>query len=198
MTVGITTATLGVVITAGVGYMITRLRWAGRTPMDLLAWLPICVPGIVLAIGLLWGVVYLPIYGTVWVIALAFLIRGMPTASRFFTSTMVQISNDIHEAALVHGVPWLTAFGRIWLALLRPAFAGAWMFLFVLAVRQLDVPLLLGGPRSELLSVTIFQWASRDPATAACLAIVQVAIVALVYAALQVAQARRAPTLDAS
>jgi iron(III) transport system permease protein len=180
--VGLLTATLGVVVAALAAYTVARMRWYGRTLMDAMLWLPIAVPGMVLALGFLWAFVGLPIYKTLWVLVLAFLIRGLPTSSRFFTSTMVQVGAELEEAARVHGASWTTTALRIWRPILQPAILGAWIYIFVIGVRTLDSALLLTGPGSEVLSVSIFQQASRgDNVVASALAIVQVGIVLLAY-----------------
>jgi iron(III) transport system permease protein len=180
--VGVSAATAGVVLAALASYVITRMRWAGRSTMDTLVWLPIAVPGLVLALGFLWAYVGLPIYGTIWMLVLAYMVRGLPTSSRFFTSTMVQISAELEEASRVHGATWLQTFIRVWQPLLRPALVSAWVFLFVIAVRSLDAALLLTGPSSEVLSVSIFQQASRgDGSAASALAIIQTGIISIAY-----------------
>ncbi len=180
--IGVSAATFGVVIAALASYLITRFRWGGRPAMDTLVWLPIAVPGLVLALGFLWAYVGLPIYGTIWILVLAYIVRGLPTSSRFFTSTMVQISAELEEASRVHGATWLQTFLRVWLPLLRPALVGAWIFLFVIAVRSLDAALLLTGPSTEVLSVSIFQQASRgDGSAASALAIIQTGIISIAY-----------------
>lgn len=182
ISVGLITATLGIVVSSLAAYTVTRLRWRGRALMDATLWLPIAIPGMVLALGFLWAFVALPIYKTIWVLVLAFVIRGLPTSSRFFTSTMVQVGPELEEAARVHGVTWFGTALRIWRPILQPALAGAWIYLFVIAVRTLDSALLLTGPGSEVLSVSIFQQTSRgDNVVASALAIVQVGIVLLAY-----------------
>ncbi|GAC1315256.1 MAG: iron ABC transporter permease [Chloroflexota bacterium] len=180
--VGLLTATLGVVVSSVASYTVSRLRWRGRALMDAALWLPIAIPGMVLALGFLWAFVGLPIYKTIWVLVLAFVIRGLPTSSRFFTSTMVQVSPELEEAARVHGVTWRGVALRIWRPILQPAIVGAWIYLFVIAVRTLDSALLLTGPGSEVLSVSIFQQTSRgDNVVASALAIMQVGIVLVAY-----------------
>jgi iron(III) transport system permease protein len=141
--VGLLTATLGVMVAALAAYTVARLRWKGRTLMDTMPWLPIAIPGMVLALGFLWAFVGLPIYKTLWVLVLAFL---------------------------------------IWRPILQPALFAAWIYIFVIAVRTLDSALLLSGPGSEVLSVSIFQQASRgDNVVASALAIVQVGVVVVAY-----------------
>lgn len=189
--VGLATATIGVIVVAIASYLITRFRWGGKALMDVMVWLPIAVPGLVLALGFLWAGVGLPIYGTIWILVLAYVIRGLPTSSRFFTSTMVQIGAELEEASRVHGAGWTTTFVRIWRPLLMPALVGAWIYLFVIAVRALDSALLLTGPGSEVLSVSIFQQTSRgDSAVAAALAWIQTGIILVAYLATRLIRKR--------
>ena len=176
--VGVVAATLGVVVALLVSYVVTRLPWRGRRVLDMLAWGPWAIPGLVMSLGFLWAFVWLPLYGTVWVVVLALVARGLPVASRFFTSTMVQLSAELEESARVHGGSWLRTFLRIWLPLLRPAVVGAWILLFVIAVRVLDVVVLLAGPSVRLLSVDIFLWTVTGRQEAASvLALIQTALV---------------------
>lgn len=182
--VSVVSATLGVVASALVAYVVTRTRWAGRRALDLIAWAPWAVPGLVMSLGFLWAFVWLPLYGTLWLLVLVFVARGLPVGSRFFTATMVQIGAELEECARIHGGSWLRTFARIWVPLLRPAILGAWILLFVIAVRVLDLVVLLAGPGSRMLSVDIFFWTVTGRQEAASvLALLQTALVLAGYAA---------------
>ncbi len=184
--VGIAAATLGVVVSLFISYIVTRTGWRGRRVLDMMAWAPWAIPGLVMSLGFLWAFVWLPIYGTLWVVVLALVARGLPVASRFFTSTMVQLSAELEESARVHGGSWLRTFLRIWLPLLRPAVIGAWILLFVIAVRVLDVVVLLAGSGVRMLSVDIFLWTVTGRQEAgSVLALIQTALVILGYAAVR-------------
>lgn len=176
--VGAVAASLGVVMSLFISYVVTRTAWRGRLALDILAWAPWAIPGLVMSLGFLWAFVWLPIYGTLWVVILALVARGLPVASRFFTSTMVQLSAELEESARVHGGSWLRTFLRIWLPLLRPAVVGAWILLFVIAVRVLDTVVLLAGPGVRMLSVDIFLWTVTGRQEAgSVLALIQTALV---------------------
>ena len=150
--------------------------------LDLVAWAPWAVPGLVMSLGFLWAFVSLPIYGTPWLLVLVFVARGLPVGSRFFTATMVQIGAELEESARIHGGSWLRTFARIWVPLLRPAILGAFILLFVIAVRVLDLVVLLAGPGSRMLSVDIFFWTVTGRQEAASvLALLQTAIVLVGY-----------------
>jgi iron(III) transport system permease protein len=182
--VSVAAATLGVIASALISYVVTRTTWAGRKILDLVAWTPWAVPGLVMSLGFLWAFVWLPIYGTLWLLVLVFVARGLPVGSRFFTATMVQIGAELEESARIHGASWLRTFVRIWAPLLRPAVLGAWILLFVIAVRVLDLAVLLAGPGTRLLSVDIFFWTVTGRQEAASvLALLQTALVLAGYVA---------------
>jgi iron(III) transport system permease protein len=182
LTVSVAAATLGMLVSALIAYVVTRTTWAGRRVLDIVAWAPWAVPGLVMALGFLWAFVSLPIYGTLWLLVLVFVARGLPVGSRFFTATMVQVGAELEESARVHGASWLRTFVRIWLPLLRPAILGAWILLFVVAVRVLDLAVLLAGPGSRMLSVDIFLWTVTGRQEAASvLALLQTALVVAGY-----------------
>jgi len=184
LVVGVTAATLGVVVSIFISYVVTRTTWDGRRVLDMMAWAPWAIPGLVMSLGFLWAFVWLPIYGTLWVVVLALVARGLPVASRFFTSTMVQLSAELEESARIHGGSWLRTFVRIWLPLLRPAVVGAWILLFVIAVRVLDVVILLAGPGARMLSADIFLWTVTGRQEAGTvLALIQTALVVCGYIA---------------
>jgi iron(III) transport system permease protein len=182
--VSVAAATLGVILSALISYVVTRTQWAGRKVLDLVAWGPWAVPGLVMALGFLWAFVWLPIYGTPWLLVLVFVARGLPVGSRFFTATMVQLGAELEESARIHGASWPRTFVRIWVPLLRPAILGAWILLFVIAVRVLDLVVLLAGPGSRMLSADIFFWTvSGRQEAASVLALLQTALVMVGYVA---------------
>jgi iron(III) transport system permease protein len=188
LVLGFSTATIGVVLVSVSSYVVikTKDRWRGVAALDMVMWLPIAVPGMVLALGMLWAYVRLPIYNTLWILVLAFLIRGLPTGSRFFTTTMIQVGNELEESARIHGASWLRTLRSILLPLLKPAVISAWIFLFVLSTRQLDSALLLSGPQTQVLSVTMFKAATRGSfEVASALGLTQTILVFSIYLGLR-------------
>lgn len=188
LVLGFSTATIGVVLVSVSSYVVikTKDRWRGVAALDMVMWLPIAVPGMVLALGMLWAYVRLPIYNTLWILVLAFLIRGLPTGSRFFTTTMIQVGNELEESARIHGASWLRTLRSILLPLLKPAVISAWIFLFVLSTRQLDSALLLSGPQTQVLSVTMFKAATRGSfEVASALGLMQTILVFSIYLGLR-------------
>ena len=156
--VSVSAATLGIVLSALIAYVVTCTTWAGRRILDLVAWGPWAVPGLVMSLGFLWAFVWLPIYGTIWLLVLVFVARGLPRARGSSPRPWCRSARSSRKSARIHGGSWLRTFTRIWVPLLRLVILGAWILLFVIAVRVLDLAVLLAGPGSRMLSVDIFFW----------------------------------------
>jgi iron(III) transport system permease protein len=194
--VGVLSATIGVGLVSAVAYVVDRTRWPGRGVLDTVAWLPWAVPGIVLALGFLWAFVYLPIYGTLSILVLAFVVRGLPLGMRFVSPALVQIGPELEESARVHGASFSRTFMRISAPLLRPALLGAWILLFVSAVRLLDPVLILVTAQTKTLAVEIFVYATSgsNRGEAYVLALIQTAVVAVGYFGARAIAGREAVT----
>lgn len=168
MLLGVAGATLTMVLGGIVAYITTRTRWRGRRLIDVLAWLPWMMPGMVLGIGFLWGFAILPhaipIYGTLWALLLAYVALGTPIAVRVTAGAYQQIANDLEECSRVHGAGWWQTLGRILVALAWPAFAVGWVLIFFGIMRELSASILLYAPGTEVLSVVMLKmWVSGKP-----------------------------------
>ena len=167
MLLGFVGATATMVLGGIVAYITTRTRWRGRRLIDMLAWLPWMMPGMVLGIGFLWGFAILPhaipIYGTLWALLLAYVALGTPVAVRVTAGAYQQIATDIEECSRVHGASWWQTLGRILVALAWPAFAVGWVLIFFGIMRELSASILLYAPGTEVLSVVMLKmWSERQ------------------------------------
>jgi iron(III) transport system permease protein len=168
MLLGFAGATLTMFLGGIVAYITTRTRWRGRRLIDVLAWLPWMMPGMVLGIGFLWGFAILPhaipIYGTLWALLLAYVALGTPVAVRVTSGAYAQIATDIEECSRVHGANFWQTLGRILVALAWPAFAVGWVLIFFGIMRELSASILLYAPGTEVLSVVMLKmWTSGKP-----------------------------------
>jgi iron(III) transport system permease protein len=152
-------ATTVVVLAALAGWLVVRTRVRGRWLVDALASLPIAVPGVVLGAALL--IVYLrvpiAIYGTLWILFIAYLTRYLPYGMRYVSVSMTQISRELEESAEVSGATWWQTFRRIVLPLAAPGLIAGWLFIVAVSLRELSSSLLLYSPGNEVLSVRIWQ-----------------------------------------
>jgi iron(III) transport system permease protein len=172
-------AVLTVLLCSMVAYIITRTRYVGRRPLEVISWLPWAIPGIVAGLGMLWAYITLPVplYGTLLLLVIVLVTTGLPLGVRIMSGVMVQLGRELEESSRVHGASWQYTFTHIVAPLMRPALAGAFLLLFVSFSRAVSATILFVGPGTELLAVTLFSYsqAGRFQIVSA-LAVVLVAI----------------------
>jgi iron(III) transport system permease protein len=156
---GIGSATLVMFVMAIAAWLVIRTRLHGRQLVDHLAFLPLVIPGLVMGVALLF--VYLrfpiPIYGTIWILLLAYFTRYMPYGMRYAASSMYQISGELEECAQTSGASWWQSFRRIVLPLLVPGLVAGWIYILIVSVRELSSSILLYTPGNEVLAIRIWE-----------------------------------------
>jgi iron(III) transport system permease protein len=152
------TATAVVLVMAVVAWIVIRTRLPGRRLLDVLSFSPLAVPGLVLGVAVLFVYLRLPIgvYGTLWILFLAYFTRFMPYGMRFAASSLQQVGGELEEAAHVSGAGWWQSFRRVVLPLLAPGLLAGWVFVVVVSIRELSSSILLYSPGREVLSVQIW------------------------------------------
>jgi len=150
---------LCLVMTVLIAYMVNRTRTIGRAFFDYITMLPVGIPGMVIAVGLLWAWIRspLPVYGTIWIIMIAFITRYTPYGMRAFSNTLVQLGPELEESARVCGSTWFGTFRKILIPLLKPGFMSGWILLFILFMRELATALILWYSGNEVISVQLYQ-----------------------------------------
>jgi iron(III) transport system permease protein len=181
---GLAGATATMLLGAIVAYVIVRTRLGVRHALELLAWLPWMMPGMVLGIGLLWAYALLPgpvtLYGTLWALLLAYVTLGTPLAVRTMAGAFAQLAHDLEECSRVHGAAWWTTFRRILLALAWPAFAVGWILIFFVILRELSASILLYSVGNEVLPVVVMRlWSEGKVEQVSVIALVMLALVFL-------------------
>jgi iron(III) transport system permease protein len=158
--VGITTALVGGVLAFAIGYTIHRTQVAGRRSIDLLSTLPVAIPGLVIGVAYLWAWIGLPggLYGTIWILALAFIARFMPDTVKVLSTSFLQIHRELEEAAWICGKGMLGSIRTIMLPLARPGVIAAMTLLFVLAIRELGSSLFLYTSNTMVMSVLLLDY----------------------------------------
>ena len=182
MLLGVVGATATMALGGIVAYVTTRTTCHGRRLIDILAWLPWMMPGMVLGIGFLWGFATLPhsipIYGTLWALLLAYIALGTPVAVRVTSGAYAQIAKDIEECSRVHGAGWWQTLGRILIALAWPAFAVGWVLIFFGIMRELSASILLYVPDTEVMSVVMLKmWVGGKPEEVSVLGLIMLVLV---------------------
>ncbi len=188
-------ATFIMAITALAGWIAAR-RGPGGWLLDQLATLSLVFPGICLGVAVMevYLRVPLPIYGSLWIIAIAYVIRFMPYGMRYVYSGVLQLHHELEEAAGVAGAGSLTTLRRIVAPLLSPAIIAGWLFIFLVANKELAIAVLLASPGSQVIAVSIFdQWVNGQGGELAAFGLIWTVLMTVI-ACLFFAQGRRGGT----
>jgi iron(III) transport system permease protein len=154
----VVTATAVVAVVALISHFVHKTKIRGRRMLDLLGFAPIAVPSVVLGATFFWFylLVPLPVIGTLTIIGLAYLTKYMPVALRFVSSSMMQIHNELEEAAQVAGGAWWRNFVKVTMPLLKPGLLAAWFWVMVHAYRELTIALMLARSQNRTAAVIIY------------------------------------------
>jgi len=121
--------------------------------------LPLVFPGLVLGLSIM--IFYLNVdigvYGTIWILFIAYVTRFMPYGLRYNTTSMLQIHKELEESAAMSGASWVTTFWRVILPLLKPGLVAGWIYVMLLSIRELSSSILLYSPGTEVVSVVIWE-----------------------------------------
>jgi iron(III) transport system permease protein len=155
--IGILSATVVMAVTAVVAWVIVRSRMRAGALLDQLASLPLVLPGVVLGIAVL--VLYIrspiPVYGTIWILVIAYVTTYLPYGLRYAHPGVLRIHPELEESAQLSGAGWLGTFRRVVVPLILPALFAGWIFVFLISVRELSVAALLYTPRSPVIATTM-------------------------------------------
>jgi iron(III) transport system permease protein len=188
---GVGGATLTIFFSLIISYVVQRTRIRARHALEYLATLPVGVPAVVFAVALLWGYIFLPvpIYGTIWMLLIAYIAHYIPFGVRAATSGLAQISVELEESARVHGETWIGAMRKIVIPLLKPALTVGWILLFVEFIRSLSLSILLYTPESVVMPVVTYEFYETGayPALAAFSVLQTLLMFVAIYAAKKIA-----------
>jgi iron(III) transport system permease protein len=151
-------ASVTILFCALISFLSLRTRLPGRNLLDYLVMLPLGIPGTVLAFALLqvWINPPLVLYGTIWVLFIAYMTRYLPIGVRATSATLVQIHPELEESSLSSGANWFQTFKNITLPLLKPGIIAGWVLLFLAFSRELSASVVLYSPGMEVLSVVMY------------------------------------------
>jgi len=166
-------------------YVIARMRFRGKTVMDIAAMLPWALPGTVVAMNLITAFANPSIFaagqvliGTFAIVPLAYFVRFSPLVFRSTAAALAQLDVGVEEAARSLGASWWYAFRRVVLPLLYRGIAAGALLAFVDGVGEFVATILLYTPRYRPLSIAINdELYYANYGTAASLGVIQVVLV---------------------
>lgn len=182
--VAVATATLAVALTFLAAWLAVR-RAPGAWVVERLATIPLVFPGLILGIAVMQLFLHLPIplYGTLGILIWAFVINYLPYGMRYSAAGMLQIHRELEESAEMCGASAFMRLRRIVAPLLAPALLAGWLFIFLMAARVLSLAILLSGPRSQTMAVTLFDlWTNGQGTELAALGLIWSMLMAMIAA----------------
>jgi iron(III) transport system permease protein len=184
----LTSATVVMLFTAVISWLVLKSKFRGRRVLDLLASFPLAMPGLVLGVALIF--IYLrsplPIYGTLAILFIAYVTRYLPYGMRYSGSSLAQVGIELEESARMSGATWRDTFRRIVLPLMAPGLVAGWIYVVVVSVRELSSSILLYSQNTRVMSVTIWElWQNGQTGVLAalgvCMVVVLMALVGVAY-----------------
>ena len=180
MLVAFCTVAVGCTLYFTIAYVVHRTRLPGRRALNVVATMPIAIPGIILGLGYLWSWVSIPIgiFGTIWIIILAYIAQFSPQGVHAISGALVQIHPELEESSRICGAGFLYTLRRVVVPLSWPGVLAAMTLLVVLSFRELATALFLYTTNTVVFSLTMFDsWARGSTRLVAVMALVQSAII---------------------
>lgn len=156
---GMVGATLGVVLSVFVAYVIVKVKSRAAGILESLSYLSFSFPGIVIGVGFMWFFVQTPLYSTIWALLIGYIATYLPYGIRPLASAFIQVHSHLEESSQVCGARPLTTMRRIIVPLLVPGIVSAWILMATMFVRELTLSVVLSRPGTEVLAVQILRFA---------------------------------------
>lgn len=179
---GTATATVGTILALVIAYVTTRRVISGSRVLGFLATAPVAVPGIVLGVGLFLSYTRPPfvLYGTLWILLIAFLTINLPSAYQQLQAAFATIHPELEEASRILGASRLQSLWQITAPLLRTGVIATWCFIFIGVMRELSAAIILFTSQTKVLSVLIYDL--NESGDLAAIAVIGVAMLVITFA----------------
>jgi iron(III) transport system permease protein len=149
-----------------IAYLIVRVPLPGSRTVDLLAWLPWCIPGILFSLSMLWLILASPLlsflYGSLASLVLIMIVAQMPIGVQMMKVSIRQIAVELEQSSRVCGAGQMRTFFSIVLPLIRPMLVSIFVIVFISALRDISTIIFLASAKSETLSLLMMQFATSS------------------------------------
>lgn len=146
-----------------ISWLIVRSQSGLRYALEFGAFLPQALPEVILAIGALLLSLFvlgtaIPLYGSVWIIAIVYIIARLAFATRAFNGSLLQIHRELEEAAFVAGLSNVRTAWRVLFPLIRPTLFSVWIWSALLVYRELTAAVFLAVHDNITLPAVIWSY----------------------------------------
>ncbi len=186
---GLLTATVGAGLVALLAYIASRQLVLGYQVVAFLALVPVVIPGVVLAVALFIAYTRPPfvLYGTLWILFIAYLTKEMPVGYAQSDATFRGIPPDLEDAGRILGAGRLRVLRDITAPLAKSGIIAAWCFIFIGVIRELSASIILFTPNTKVMSVVLFDL--KEEGQFGAIAVLGLVMLALTFATVTLMQA---------
>jgi iron(III) transport system permease protein len=186
---GFLTATVGAVLVALLAYIASRRLVLGHQVVAFLALVPVVIPGVVLAVALFIAYTRPPfvLYGTLWILFIAYLTKEMPVGYAQSDATFRGIPPDLEDAGRILGAGRLRVLRDVTAPLARSGIIAAWCFIFIGVIRELSASIILFTPNTKVMSVVLFDL--KEEGQFGAIAVLGLVMLGLTFATVTLVQA---------
>lgn len=193
-------ATAVAALSLGISWVLIRTRAPGRKVLDTLSFVPVALAGVMMGSALIFvylSINVIPIYGTIWIILIAYITIYLAFGTKVTNAALIQMSSDLEDAAAASGANRAFVLRRITIPLMTPALIGLWIWVVAHAVRELSSALMLQGRANTTLATLLWDyWSGGRPTAAAAVGVMMVVALLVLVGAWQ-AVARRSDSAPA-
>ena len=159
VTLGLAAAFITMFAGVMISYVIVKMKVKGKGILEFLGMLPFSVPGSVIALGVIlaWSGAYgINIYNTVWIILVSYIARYMAFSLKANSAALEQVHDSLMEASRSCGASMWQSLKDIVIPLVRPGMISAFFLIFLPALRELTVSIMLYAPTTRTIGVAIY------------------------------------------
>jgi iron(III) transport system permease protein len=188
--------TIAVLVSSVIAWVVVRTKMRGKRILDAIAFMPHAIPGIVMGLSFAWlylRMQFIPIYGTIWIIIACFATRHISYGTRAMNVAMIQLHQELEEAAQTSGVSRTVTFARITMPLLLASFINVWIWSAMHVIQSASIPIMLYSPDSRVLSILIWDlWQGGEISYTCAIGVMLLMLLALMLIAGRIVAARKA------
>jgi iron(III) transport system permease protein len=191
LTLVFTSATLTMLLSFLISWFSVRSKVRGAKLLETLAFAPLAIPHIVMAIALLLLYIRTPLYGSIWLIVLGHVTVYLAFGTRTMNGALLQIHQELENAATTSGASWWTNLRRVLLPLLWPHVLNGWLWVIAHSMRDLTIPLMLMTTSNVVISSALWlMWGFPNIPGASALAMLMILGLMVLVVPVQVYAAR--------
>jgi len=171
-------ATAVAALSLAISWVLIRTKAPGRHLLDSLSFVPVALAGVMMGSSLIFvylSINVIPIYGTIWIILVAYITIYIAFGTKVTNGALIQMSADLEDAGAASGATRSHVLRKITVPLMGPALIGLWIWVVAHCVRELSSALMLQGRANATLATVLWDyWSGGRPTAAAAVGVVMV------------------------